>query len=186
VFEEMRQAMHASMAGITWARLQAQGAVTYPCLSAADPGQPRVFAERFPTANGRAQLVPTRLTTAHEQPDAQYPMVLITGRQLEHWHTGSMTRRSGVLHALESTATASLNAHELTRLGLTAGEMVTLRTRRGSLRVHLRQDNATPNGTVFMPFAYREAAANLLTNPQLDPVGHIPEFKYCAVAVGRE
>jgi formate dehydrogenase major subunit len=183
VFEEMRLAMHASIGGISWERLQREGSVTYPCLNDSDPGQGTVFADRFPTRDGRAQLVPTALIPADEQTDAAYPMVLITGRQLEHWHTGSMTRRSEVLDALEPVATASLNGQELARLELTAGAMVTLRSRRGEIRVALRRDDGTPDGTVYMPFAYREAAANLLTNAALDPVGKIPEFKYCAVSI---
>ena len=183
VFEEMRQAMHTAIGGITWERLQAQGSVTYPCVSADDPGQATVFTEHFPTPDGRAHLVPVDIIAANEQPDAQYPFVLITGRQLEHWHTGSMTRRSRVLDALEPVATASVNGHELARLGLAAGAMVSLRSRRGALTVCLRRDDGTPDGTVFMPFAYREAAANLLTNAALDPVGKIPEFKYCAVVI---
>jgi formate dehydrogenase major subunit len=183
VFEEMRQAMHASIGGISWERLQREGSVTYPCLNANDPGMGTVFTERFPTPDGRAHLVPTALIPADEQTDAAYPMVLITGRQLEHWHTGSMTRRSEVLDALEPVATASLNGQELARLGLSAGAMVTLRSRRGEIRVALRRDDGTPDGTVYMPFAYREAAANLLTNAALDPIGKIPEFKYCAVSI---
>jgi formate dehydrogenase major subunit len=183
VYEEMRQAMGSTLGGISWARLQAADSVTYPCVSESDPGQPTVFLQRFPTANGRAQLVPTRLIAAQEQTDETYPLVLITGRQLEHWHTGSMTRRARVLDALEPVATASVNARELARLGVQAGAQVVLRSRRGQLQVHLRLDNGTPDGTVFIPFAYREAAANLLTNPALDPVGKIPEFKYCAVAL---
>ncbi|BCO28180.1 nitrate reductase [Rhodoferax lithotrophicus] len=180
VYEEMRQTMAAAIGGISWQRLQI-GSVTYPCVSAQDAGQPMVFTQRFPTPNGRAQLVPTTLIAAHEQPDADYPLVLITGRQLEHWHTGSMTRRASVLDALEPTATASLNTRELSRLGLTTGAQVSLRSRRGAVQVTLRQDDGMPDGAVFLPFAYREAAANLLTNPVLDPVGKIPEFKYCAV-----
>ncbi|MDD2880361.1 MAG: formate dehydrogenase subunit alpha [Rhodoferax sp.] len=185
VYEEMRQCLGSSITGVSWDRLESQGSVTYPCLSESDPGQPTVFLQQFPTANGRAQLVSVGLTPANEQPDADYPLTLITGRQLEHWHTGSMTRRSEVLDALEPVATASVNAAELSKLGLAPGAMVTLRSRRGSLQVQLRLDDGTPDGTVFMPFAYRESAANLLTNPALDPVGKIPEFKYCAVALLR-
>ncbi|MDO8447958.1 MAG: formate dehydrogenase subunit alpha [Rhodoferax sp.] len=183
VYEEMRQAMHAAIGGITWERLQVQGSVTYPCLSADDPGQPTVFTDHFPTSDGRAHLVPTTLRLADEKPDEAYPLVLITGRQLEHWHTGSMTRRSKVLDALEPVATASVNGRELERLGIQAGDLVALRSRRGAVKVCLRRDDGTPDGTVFMPFAYREAAANLLTNPALDPIGKIPEFKYCAVCI---
>ena len=183
VFEEMRQAMHASIGGISWERLQAAGSITYPCLSAQDPGQPTVFTDHFPTPDGRAHLVPTTLIAANEKPDVDYPLVLITGRQLEHWHTGSMTRRSRVLDALEPLATASVNGRELERLGVAAGAVVKLRSRRGAVQVSLRRDDGTPDGTVFMPFAYREAAANLLTNAALDPVGKIPELKYCAVSI---
>ncbi len=181
VYEEMRQAMHGAIAGISWDRLQREGCVTYPCLSEDDPGQPIVFTEHFPTADGRVHLVPAQLLPAAERPDAQYPMVLITGRQLEHWHTGSMTRRSEVLDALEPVATASVNSRELARLGRAPGEMVTLTSRRGQVQCQLRRDDGTPDGTVFMPFAFAEAAANLLTNAALDPFGKIPEFKYCAV-----
>jgi formate dehydrogenase major subunit len=183
VYDEMRQAMHAAIAGISWERLEREGSVTYPCLSEDDPGQPIVFTERFPTADGRVRLVPAGLIAADEKTDAEYPLVLITGRQLEHWHTGSMTRRSAVLDAIEPVATASLSGSELQRLGLAAGQMAVLQSRRGELRCHLRRDDGTPDGTVFMPFAYAEAAANLLTNAALDPFGKIPEFKYCAVRI---
>jgi formate dehydrogenase major subunit len=183
VYEEMRQAMHASIEGVTWERLQREGSVTYPCLSEDDPGQPIVFTDRFPTADGRVHLVPTGLVPADERPDADYPLVLITGRVLEHWHTGSMTRRATVLDAIEPVATASLNSRELQRLGLAPGDHATIASRRGAVRCTVRRDDGTPDATVFMPFAYAEAAANLLTNPALDPFGKIPEFKYCAVRV---
>jgi formate dehydrogenase major subunit len=180
VYEEMRQAMAPAIGGIDWARLNA-GSVTYPCVSADDPGQPIVFHDQFPTADGRATLVPAGLILANEQPDAEYPMVLITGRQLEHWHTGSMTRRAQVLDALEPAATASLCGADLLHLGLAAGDAVTVRSRRGQVQLQVRQDDGTPLGAVFIPFAYVEAAANVLTNAALDPFGKIPEFKYCAV-----
>ncbi len=181
VYEEMRQAMHGVIAGISWERLQKEGSVTYPCLSREDPGQPTVFMHDVPTDDGRIHLVPAGFIAADEAPDASYPLVLITGRQLEHWHTGSMTRRSSTLDALEPVATISINGKELARLGLRAGSRVELASRRGSVQAILRQDDGTPDATLFMPFAYREAAANLLTNAALDPVGKIPEFKYCAV-----
>ncbi len=183
VYDEMRQAMHAAIGGITWPRLLREGAVTYPCLSEDDPGHPVVFTDHFPTPNGRAQLVPTGFIAAAELPDTDYPQVLITGRQLEHWHTGSMTRRAGVLDALEPGPTASLNAAELARLGVAAGERIRVTSRRGSVELTARQDNGTPPGAVFIPFAYAEASANLLTHAALDPFGKIPEFKYCAVRI---
>ncbi|MDB5964688.1 MAG: formate dehydrogenase, subunit alpha [Polaromonas sp.] len=185
VYEEMRQAMHAVISGITWERLERESSVTYPCLSADDPGQPTVFIDRFDTDDGRVKLVPADIIPANERPDAGYPFVLITGRQLEHWHTGSMTRRAAVLDAIEPMATASMCGADLTALGLEAGDVITVESRRGSVAIHVRRDDGTPAGAVFIPFAYYEAAANLMTNAALDPVGKIPEFKYCAVAVRR-
>jgi len=183
VYEEMRQAMHAAISGISWERLQRESSVTYPCLSADDPGSPTVFIDRFPTADGRVLLVPADIIPANERPDADYPFVLITGRQLEHWHTGSMTRRAVVLDAIEPMATASLCGDDLQQMGLQPGDVITVRSRRGQVTIHLRRDDGTPRGAIFIPFAYYEAAANLMTNAALDPVGKIPEFKYCAVAV---
>jgi formate dehydrogenase major subunit len=185
VFEEMRQAMHTNIGGITWERLQRDSSVTYPCLSASDPGEPMVFKQHVDTPDGRIHLVPADIIPANERPDADYPFVLITGRQLEHWHTGSMTRRSAVLDALEPTATASLCGADLQALGLAPGDVMTVRSRRGQVTLHVRQDDGTPSGAVFIPFAYNEAAANLMTNAALDPIGKIPEFKYCAVALER-
>jgi formate dehydrogenase major subunit len=172
-----------SIAGITWERLEEQSSVTYPCLQEGDPGDPVVFIENFPTPTGKARFVPADIIPAAEQPDAQYPLVLITGRQLEHWHTGAMTRRSGVLDAIEPEATASLNPLDLDRLGIRPGDVVSVESRRGAVTLYARADAGTPQGAVFIPFCFYEAAANLLTNPALDPFGKIPEFKYCAVAV---
>ena len=183
VYEEMRQAMHAAISGISWERLQRESSVTYPCLSADDPGSPTVFIDRFATEDGRVHLVPADIIPANERPDADYPFVLITGRQLEHWHTGSMTRRAQVLDAIEPMATASMCGDDLQQMGLQPGDVITVRSRRGQVAIHLRRDDGTPRGAVFIPFAYYEAAANLMTNAALDPVGKIPEFKYCAVAV---
>ena len=183
VYEEMRQAMHEAIAGISWQRLERESSVTYPCLTEDDPGQPTVFIDTFPTEDGRINLVPADIIPANERPDADYPYVLITGRQLEHWHTGSMTRRASVLDAIEPVATASMHGADLQALGVHPGEVVTVASRRGSVALSVRRDDGTPRQTVFIPFAYYEAAANLLTNPALDPFGKIPEFKYCAVSV---
>ncbi len=183
VYEELRQAMHTAISGITWERLLRDSSVTYPCLSLDDPGSPIVFIEDFPTANGRVKLVPADIIPANERPDAEYPMVLITGRQLEHWHTGSMTRRATVLDAIEPMATVSMNGADMSKQNLKAGDVVTIQSRRGELAIHVRQDDGTPSGVVFIPFAYYEAAANKLTNSAYDPVAKIPEFKYCAVRV---
>ena len=183
VYEEMRQAMHAVIGGISWERLQRESCVTYPCLSEDDPGQPIVFTDRFPTATGRVTLVPADIIPAAERPDADYPLVLITGRQLEHWHTGSMTRRAQVLDAIEPIAMASMHPDDMLQLGLAPGDVVTVQSRRGEVAIHVRRDDGTPRGAVFVPFAYYEAAANMMTHAALDPFGKIPEFKYCAVRV---
>jgi formate dehydrogenase major subunit len=180
VFDEMRRLM-PSIAGITWARLQAEDAVTYPCHAEGDAGEPVVFTDRFPTATGRARFVPAGVVPADEQPDADYPLVLITGRQLEHWHTGSMTRRSQVLSALEPEPVALMHPQDLQALGLEPGAPVTLQTRRGEVCLYARADQGTAPGAVFVAFCWAEAAVNRLTNPALDPVAKIPEFKFCAV-----
>ena len=185
VYEEMRQAMHEVIGGISWERLERDSSVTYPCHSDADPGQPTVFIDTFPTSDGRVVLVPADIIPANERPDVEYPYVLITGRQLEHWHTGSMTRRTVVLDAIEPIAMASMNGAELRKLGLEGGDTITVRSRRGEVAIAIRRDDGTPDGAVFIPFAYYEAAANILTNAALDPIGKIPEFKYCAVAISR-
>ncbi|MGR3724352.1 molybdopterin oxidoreductase family protein, partial [Abyssibius alkaniclasticus] len=180
VFAEMKLGMK-SLNNITWARLEAEGAITYPSLAPTDPGQSIVFADGFPRADGRAKFTPATVISPNEVPDAEYPMVLITGRQLEHWHTGSMTRRARVLDAVEPEANCSLNPATLARLGVEPGGMVRLSTRRGSITVMARADRAVAPDNVFLPFAYVEAAANILTNPALDPYGKIPEFKFAAV-----
>src|SRR5882762_4721229 len=182
VFNEMRSCMD-SIRGITWERLERDSSVTYPCENEGDPGQPVVFQTHFPTATGRAKFVPADLISAAERPDRDYPMVLITGRQLEHWHTGAITRRSGVLDAIEPEPVASLHPLDLAALGAKAGEVVTVESRRGKIALYARADAGTPRGAIFIPFCYYEAAANELTNPALDPFGKIPEFKYCAVRV---
>jgi formate dehydrogenase major subunit len=184
VYEEMRQSMD-SIAGISWQRLQDQGSVTYPCVNAQDPGQSVVFMESFPTTSGRATLVPAKFSQADELPNADFPLVLITGRQLEHWHTGSMTRRATHLDAIEPVATVSLNSSTLSGIGAFPGDKMRVSSRRGSIELIARLDEGVATGNVFVAFAYAEAAANLLTNPALDPFGKIPEFKYCAVKLER-
>lgn len=181
VFGEMAINM-TSLANITWARLETE-AVTYPSLSPQDPGQAVVFGDGFPRTDGRARFTPANVIAPDDTPDADYPMILTTGRQLEHWHTGSMTRRASVLDAVEPEANCSLHPSTLRRLGVQAGDMVQLTTKRGSIRIMAREDRAVAPDMVFLPFAYVEAAANILTNPALDPYGKIPEFKYSAVKV---
>src|SRR6266542_2636334 len=182
VFAEMKTAM-PSLNGITWERLLREHSVTYPCDSETVPGRDIVFGDGFPTKSGRARFVPAAIIPPAEEPDADYPMVLTTGRQLEHWHTGAMTRRATVLDELEPEAVASLAPAELRRLGIAAGDPVRVTTRRGMIELKARSDSAIAPGMVFIPFCYAEAAANVLTNPQLDPFGKIPEYKFCAARV---
>ncbi|MDF3350239.1 formate dehydrogenase subunit alpha [Sulfitobacter sp. KE34] len=182
VFAEMKRNM-ASLDNITWERLAQENAVTYPSLSENDPGQAIVFSEGFPRPEGRAKFTPAAIVAPDDAPDDAYPMILTTGRQLEHWHTGSMTRRSKVLDGLEPEANCSLHPSTLRRLGVAPGEHVRLSTKRGSIEIMAREDRAVAPDMVFLPFAYVEAAANILTNPAVDPYGKIPEFKFSAVKV---
>jgi formate dehydrogenase major subunit len=182
VFDEMRRTM-PSIGGITWERLKAEGSVTYPCEKEGDAGDSVVFTESFPTPTGKARFVPADIIPADERPDTEYPMVLITGRQLEHWHTGSMTRRSGVLDAIEPDPVASLHPLDLSTLGAKPGDLITIASRRGKVSLYARADESSPRGSVFVAFCFYEAAINKLTNSALDPFAKIPEFKYCAVRV---
>jgi len=182
IFAEMKRNMR-SLENITWERLSKENAVTYPSLSPEDPGQPIVFGDGFPRPDGRARFTPASVIAPDDVPDADYPMILTTGRQLEHWHTGSMTRRSVVLDAVEPEANCSLHPSTLRKLGVVAGEHVRLTTKRGSIEIMAREDRAVAPDMVFVPFAYVEAAANILTNPAVDPYGKIPEFKFSAVRV---
>jgi formate dehydrogenase major subunit len=182
VFDEMRRTM-PSIGGITWERLEREHAVTYPCVQEGDPGEPVVFVEDFPREDGKARFVPADIIPAAERPDAEFPMVLITGRQLEHWHTGSMTRRASVLDAIEPDPTAQVHPLDLAAMGAKPGDVLTIESRRGKVTLWARADEGTPRGAVFVAFAYYEAAINKLTHAALDPFAKIPEFKYCAIRV---
>ncbi|MBT3929085.1 MAG: formate dehydrogenase subunit alpha [Rhodospirillaceae bacterium] len=182
IYAELREAMH-SIDGISWERLEREDAVTYPCDHEDGPGTEIMFAEGFPTPSGRGKFVPTEVLPPDELPDTAYPMVLSTGRMLEHWHTGAITRRATILDQLEPAAVASLHPREMKRLDVWPGDPIRVSTRRGTIEIAARSDRDVPEGMVFIPFCFAEAAANLLTNPQLDPVGKIPEFKFCAAKV---
>ena len=182
VFEEMRSAMD-TLTGISWERLNNESSVTSPCKSEDQPGESVLFTETFPTADGKARLTPAPFTNAAELPDDEYPWVLITGRQLEHWHTGAMTRRATVLDAIEPEPVVTVHPSDLSKLGVQPGDAIRVTSRRGTVTAFARVDAGLQPGQVFIPFCYREAAANLLTNEALDPFGKIPEFKFCAVQV---
>ena len=200
VFNEMRQVM-PTISGIAWERLENEHSVTYPCELDAEgellclvpsghkhpldypPSQPVLFDDRFPTPTGRGRFVPATYVHAAELPSDDYPYVFITGRQLEHWHTGSMTRHATVLDAIEPDPVVNVHPLDLERLGINPGELMTIESRRGRVTAYARSDLGIQRGTVFMAFCYNEASANLLTNEALDPYGKIPEFKFCAVKV---
>jgi len=182
VFTEMASVM-PSLDNITWERVVREESVTYPCDAPDKPGNEIIFASSFPTKSGRARITPADLLPPDEVPDEDYPLILTTGRLLEHWHTGSMTRRSETLDLLEPEAIASLHPRELERNGMSPGDDIEVSTRRGAIILKARADRDVPEGMVFIPFCFAEAAANLLTNPKLDPMGKIPEFKYCAAKV---
>jgi len=184
VFAEMKQAM-PSLNNLTWERLEKEHSVTYPCPAEDHPGNDIVFIDSFPIEGGRGKFVAADIVEPDERPDDEYPVILTTGRQLEHWHTGSMTRRSAVLDALEPEAVATINREELAKVGAKAGDMIRVSTRRGSIEIMAREDVDVPAGVIYIPFCYAEAAVNMLTNAALDPVGKIPEFKFCASRIER-
>ncbi len=182
IFAEMKHVM-PSLDNITWDRLENENVVTYPCDDPESAGNPVIFTDGFPTQSGRAKIVPADIIPPDELPDDEYPMILTTGRMLEHWHTGSMTRRATVLDALEPEAVVSLNRSDMLRMGIIAGDSVHVHTRRGTITLIVRQNPNQPEGLVFIPFCFAEAPANVLTNPKLDPFGKIPEFKFCAARI---
>ena len=182
VYGEMAQVM-PSLQHISWDRVAREDSVIYPADGPDVPGNEIVFTSGFPTTDGRGRIVPADLLPPDEVPDEEYPLVLTTGRMLEHWHTGAMTRRAGVLDAIEPQGIAAMNPYEIERRGLSIGDMITVETRRGTVEAILRADREVADGMVFMPFCFNESPANALTNPMLDPFGKIPEFKYCAARV---
>jgi formate dehydrogenase major subunit len=150
-----------------------------------EEGPTVLFRDSFPTETGKAKLVPAEWSAAPELPDEEYPFVLNTGRLLEHWHTGAMTRRASVLDAIAPEAFVAIHPDDGAELGVVEGDRVEVRSRRGSIRLAVRLTTRESRGAVFVPFHFREAAANLLTLDELDPDGKIPEFKFCAVNVER-
>jgi formate dehydrogenase major subunit len=182
IYTEMA-ALMPSLDNISWDRIERESHVTYPSDAPDQPGHDVVFEKGFPRPGGFGKLVAAKLQPPDETPDAAFPFILTTGRQLEHWHTGAMTRRATTLDSIEPGPVASLSRSQIDKLGAVPGDMIRVSTRRGTIELTVRQDDAIPDGVVFIPFAYAEAAANLLTNAALDPFGKIPEFKYCAAKV---
>ena len=183
VYSEMAEVMN-SLNYITWERLNAEDVICYPVDEPGGFGNEVIFTDGFPTPDGRGKIVPADLLPPDEVPDEEFPMVLTTGRLLEHWHTGAMTRRSKVLDEIEPEGIAAMNGREIAKRGLEPGQMIEVATRRGTISAVLRKDRDVADNMVFIPFCFNESPANRLTNPQLDPFGKIPEFKYCAAKVG--
>ena len=182
VFAEMA-GMMPSLDNISWQRVMDESSVTYPCEAPDRQGNAIVFVDDFPTMSGKGRLSPASIVPPDEMPDEEYPMILTTGRQLEHWHTGTMTRRSHVLDRIEPEAVATLSPAALQKAKVRPGDKVVVSTRRGAIELKARVDASIPDDMIFIPFCFAEAPANVLTNPALDPVGKIPEFKFCAARV---
>jgi predicted molibdopterin-dependent oxidoreductase YjgC len=168
--------------GVSYDRLDGAG-LQYPVLEADHPGTDFLFDDRFPTKDGRATLVPVEFLPPAELPDEEYPFWMNTGRQLYHWHTGTMTRRSAGLDAREPTPIVELSSADAAELGLCDGDPVRLSSRRGTIEIAVRLSPRVARRQVFVPMHYREACVNLLTNPALDPYAGIPEYKACAVRI---
>ncbi|MEE8320453.1 MAG: molybdopterin-dependent oxidoreductase, partial [Gammaproteobacteria bacterium] len=184
VFEEIRIAM-PKMAGITWERLEQEHSLTHPLLHEGDPGEPVIFKDGiFPTDDELGRFASAMYVEPAELPDDKYPFIFVTGRQLEHWHTGTMTRHSRVLDAIEPGPCIMINPDDLEQIGLKSGDFIVIKSRRGKIAATARADENMQKGVVMLPFAFNEAAANLITNDALDPHGKIPEFKFCAVCLG--
>jgi formate dehydrogenase major subunit len=182
VFDEFA-ALTSSYATLRYENLGSTGKLWPNPDPAHEDGPVVLFGDGFPTPSGRARFVPAEWSAARELPDEDYPLVLNTGRLLEHWHTGSMTRRAAVLDHLEPEATVGVHPDDAAKLGFGDGERVRVSSRRGSVTLRARVTRDESRGSVFIPFHFREAAANLLTSDELDPDGKIPEFKFCAVRV---
>ncbi len=173
-----------SWAGVTYERLEGAG-LQYPVPDRDHPGTAFLFDKSFPTADGLVKFVAVEYTDPVELPDEDYPFVMNTGRQLYHWHTGTMTRRASGLDAREPTAIVEIHPEDAKQLGVREGELVRLTSRRNSMVSAARVSERVARGQVFVPFHFREAAANLLTNPVLDPYAKMAELKVCAVRLER-
>ena len=171
-----------SWRGVTYEGLRGPG-LQYPVLTPDSKGTSFLFSESFPTADGRALFVPVEYVAPEELPNAEYPFIMNTGRQMYHWHTGTMTRRSTGLDSREPVPVVDINPRDALELGVSDGDTVRVTSRRGSMLIGARLSERQARGQIFIPFHFREAAANLLTNPRLDPYAKIAEFKISAVRV---
>jgi formate dehydrogenase alpha subunit len=179
IWEEMAD-LTPPFQGISHSRLQKEGGVHWPCPTPDHPGTPYLFTDSFP--RGKGQLVSLEYEPSVELPDQEYPYILSTGRVLYHWHGGTMTRRSK-LDEIYPEPTVELHPEDASHLGIISGEWITVRSRRGAIQVKSIITKRSPQGMVFIPFHFAEAAANELTNDVRDPKAKIPDYKVCAVAI---
>ena len=184
IFDELVSVM-PNYGGLSYDNLGLSGKLYPNSDPAHSDGTVVLFDERFGTDDGLAHLVPAEWLPAKELPSDEYPFILNTGRLLEHWHTGSMTRRSFALDAIQPDAHVFMNPGDAEEMGVRDGDFVRISSRRGTIETRVRLSHRDTPGTCFMPFHFREAAANLLTIDEIDPTGKIPEFKFCAVSIER-
>lgn len=180
LFEEMRQ-LTPSYKGMTYERLEKECGLKWPCPTEEHPGTPILHIGKF--SRGKGLLVPMEYKPPAEETSPEYPIILTTGRLLQHYHTGSMTRRSKVLNNLKPYAEIEINVTDAEKLKIENGEVVKVSSKRGSIEVKAKVTTKIPKGIVFIPFHFVESAANQLTNDALDPIAKIPEYKVCAVKV---
>lgn len=169
-----------SYGGITYARIAEEG-LRWPCPTFDHPGTACLHKDKF--SRGRGLFHAVDYVAPAEMPDAEYPLILTTGRVLYHYHTGTMTRIGRGLTERCPESLLEINPQDAAKLGILNGSYVTVTSRRGEVRVKADVTDRPPEGMVFMNFHFREAAVNLLTNPALDPAAKIPEYKICAVKV---
>jgi len=184
IFEEVRQ-MTPQYAGMTYARLEKPEALHWPCPAEEHPGTPILHTQKFSTPDGLGTFVGVEYKPPAEVPDQDYPFILTTGQILFHFYTGTMTRRSPTLNAEVPTGYVEISPGDAAELGVTKGDMVKVRTRRGEIETVANVTQDIPKGILFVPFHFKEAAANMLTNPALDPAAKMPELKVCAAALER-
>ncbi len=182
IFDEMKLVM-PSLDNISWERLEKDNHVTYPVKSELIPGEDIIFTDGFPTSNNLAKIVPVDLSKPNDELNSDFPLILSTGRLLEHWHTGTMTRRAVILNELEPDPMIFMNKVDSNFYKLNLNKPVIIETRRGKLSIKIRHDDDLLPGMIFLPFCFKEAAANILTNSDLDPIGKIPELKFSAARV---
>jgi predicted molibdopterin-dependent oxidoreductase YjgC len=182
IMEEIAR-LTPSYAGISHHRLE-EGGLQWPCPTEEHPGTPILHVERF--ARGKGRFVPLEFKESLELPDEEYPLLLTTGRNLYHWHSGTMTRRVKGLNDLLGEGWVDIHPADAERLGIAHGDRVTVTSRRGSVPARANVTEVSAEGVVYMNMHFAESAANVLTNPVLDPVAKIPEYKVCAVRIERD